>query len=172
MCRHKPIGQAFIFSTALFISTMGSIPVAVAGEEETEILKITVGEPTLLDPSRPRGEASVAISRTGTVAAFFAKSGGGAKFYRISKDAGQTWGPERDFLPEYVVMSVGLRDGGVLFMTGEAAPVDKTDPPKLQAKRIVFSDDFLKYEVSNSAVSIPQAALQTRWGQGNWPSFV
>ena len=171
MCKHKQISRTLLFVTALCILAMGLIPAAVAAEDETEILKITVGEPTLLDPSRPRGEASVAISRTGTVAAFFAKSGDGAKFYRISKDAGRTWGPERDFLPEYVVMSVGLRDGGVLFMTGEAAPVDKTDPPKLQAKRIVFSDDFLEYEISNSAVSIPQAALQTRWGRGNWPVF-
>ena len=171
MYKHKLIGRALLFVTVLGILVMGFIPTAVGGEEETEILNITVGEPTFLSPIQYQNGASVAVSRTGAIAAFYPKPGTGPKFYRISKDAGRTWGPEMDFPPAYAgAMSVGLRDGGVLFMTGQAAPVDKTNPPKLQAKRIVFSDDFLKYEVSTSAVSMPHAALNVRWAKF-WPVF-
>ena len=139
--------------------------------QETEILKITVGEPTFLTPVRYQNSSSVAVSRTGTVAAFYMKPGTGPKFYRISKDAGRTWGPEMDYPPGNVGrMSVGLRDGGVLFMIGQAAPADESDPPKLQATRVVFSDDFLKYKASTSAVSMPQAALNVRWAKF-WPPF-
>ena len=67
-------------------------------------------------------------------------------------------------------MSIGLREGGVLFMRGPAAAIDESDPPKLRAERIVYSDDFLKCEITTSAVSIPQAALNVRWAKF-WPFF-
>ncbi len=133
-----------------------------AAEEETEILKITVGKPTQLSDEVNQSTASVAVSRTGTVAAFYPKPGTEAKFYRISKDGGRTWGKELDFPPGYAgPMSVGLREGGVLFMVRKSRH-------ELEAKRIVFSDDFLKYEVGTSAVSVPNAVLQTKWAEF-WP---
>ena len=46
MYQHKPIGRAFVFSTDLCILAMGFIPATVTGEDETEILKIAVDEPT------------------------------------------------------------------------------------------------------------------------------
>ena len=67
-------------------------------------------------------------------------------------------------------MSIGLREGGVLFMRGPAAPIDKSDPPKIRAERIVFSDDFLKCEITTAAVSMPQASLNVRWAEF-WPYF-
>ena len=55
-------------------------------------------------------DAAVAVSRTGTVAAFYPKPGEGAKYYRISNDGGRTWGEELDFPPAYVgPMTVGRR---------------------------------------------------------------
>ena len=86
----------------------------IAGEDETEILNITVGQPTFLSTLQYQNSASVAVSRTGTVAAFYPKLDIGGMFYRTSTDAGRTWGKERTY-PWYVgPMSVGLREGGVL----------------------------------------------------------
>ena len=90
--------------------------VQAAAEEETEILKITVGKPTQLSDEVNQSTASVAASRTGTVAAFYPKPGTEAKFYRISKDGGQTWDKELDFPPGYAgPMSADLREGGPLY---------------------------------------------------------
>jgi len=98
---------------------MGFIPTAAADEDETEILKITVGEPTKLSDLVNQNSASVTVSRTGVIAAFYPKPGTSPKFYRISKDSGRTWSQEMDFPPEYAgMMSVGLRGGGVLFYAG------------------------------------------------------
>ena len=71
MYQHKSIGQVFLFVTVLCILVMGFIPTTVGGEDETEVLNITIGEPTKLSSDRTSPE--VAVSRTGTVAAFFWK---------------------------------------------------------------------------------------------------
>ena len=164
MYKYKSIGQAFLFAAVQCILTMGITLTAVGAENETEILNITVGEPTFMSPLRYQNSAAVATSRTGTIAAFYPKPGEGAKYYRISNDGGRTWGEELDFPPAYAgPMSVGLHEGGVLFM-------QRKSRHELEAKRIVFSDDFLKYEVGTSAVSMPQAALNVRWAKF-WPFF-
>ena len=166
-CRHTIV---IVSCIALVCLAMG-LAAGLAKAEETEILKVTVGEPTKLSGQLNQNTASLAISRTGTIAAFYEKPGTLPKFYRISTDGGLTWGEELNFPPGNAGrMSVGLRDGGVLFMSGQTKPVDERDPPKLQATRIVFSDDFLKYEVSTSDVSMPQAALNVRWATF-WPVF-
>ena len=164
------------FHTMLIVSCIALVcsAVALAAEsapaEETEILKITVGQPTKLSLENFQASASVAVSRTGTVAAFYPKHHTGCEFYRISKDAGQTWGPEMDFPPAYLgPMSVGRRGGGVLFM-GDTSPVAGGKPGQMEAKRIVFSDDFLKYEVGTSAVSLPNVVMHTKWTR-RWPGF-
>ncbi len=140
---------------------------APAAAKETEILKTRVGCPTFLTPTRYQSTASVAVSRTGTVAAFYPRDGVGG-FYRISKDGGQFWGQERAFPPGYPSsMCVGRREGGVLFMLDTVAG---SEPGQLQAERIVFSDDFLKYEVAKSAVSLPNVVMHTKWTK-RWPGF-
>ena len=171
MYKHKSIGQAFSFVTVLCILATEFIPATVAGEDTTAALNITVGEPTKLSDLVNQNAASVAVSRTGIIAAFYPKPGTNPKFYRISKDSGRTWGREMDFPPEYAgMMSVGLREGGVLFMLG-TSPVTGGRPDQLQAKRIVFSDDFLKYEVGISEVSIPNIVAHTKWVKHGWPGF-
>jgi hypothetical protein len=134
------------------------------------VLKITVGEPTFLSHLSYQNTAAVAVSRTGTVAAFYPKPGEGAKYYRISNDGGQSWGKELDFPPGYVgPMSVGRRDGGVLVMLG-TTPVEGGEPDQLEAKRIIFSDDFLTYEEGTSPVSLPNVVMHTKWAKF-WPIF-
>ena len=75
---------------------MGFISVSVAGENETEILNITVGEPTKLSRLVNQNTASLAVSRTGVVAVFYPKPNTGPNFYRTSTDLGRTWGKEMD----------------------------------------------------------------------------
>ena len=83
-----------------------------AAAEETEILKITVGKPTLLHPLQYQNAASISGSRTGVVAAFYPA----ARRYRTSADGGVTWGPAMDSPAQLGGGSanVALRDGGVL----------------------------------------------------------
>ena len=139
--------------------------------QETEVLRITVGAPTFLSPLVYQNRTNVAVSRTGVVAVFYPKPGTGPKYYRTSTDGARTWGEEMEFPPQSVTpMSVGLKDGGVLFMSGCAVPVKEGKPGELEASRIIFSDDFKTYEEGISAVSIPNAALNTRWAEF-WPPF-
>src|SRR5438093_7614596 len=88
-----------------------AVTLATAGE--SEILRIIVGQPTFLHPERMQNAASVAVSRTGVVAAFYPKP---PKYCRTSTDGGVTWGPEMDSPPQLGggAESVALRDGGVL----------------------------------------------------------
>ena len=71
MYKYKPISRALPFVTAMCILVMGFIPTAVAGEDETEILNITVGKPTVLHDLECQSYASVSGSRTGVVAACY-----------------------------------------------------------------------------------------------------
>ena len=92
---------------------MGFIPTAVTGEDETEILNITVGKPTLLDNLEYQSYSSVSGSRTGIVAAFYPWK----KVYRTSADGGVTWGPPMASPPQQLgggSTSGTLRDGGVI----------------------------------------------------------
>ena len=101
MYQHPPIGDALQLGIAICVMVTGFIPAVVCAEEETEVLNITVGEPTFLSPVRYQSYAAVAASRTGTVAAFFPTPDSGMQ-YRISNDGGRTWGEELDFPPGYV----------------------------------------------------------------------
>ena len=102
---------AIVFSAVVSIVGFGceSKP---STAEETEILKITVGEPTLLDPLVNQSYASVSFSRTGVVAAFYPWK----HLHRTSADGGVTWGPAMDSPAQLGGGSanVALRDGGVL----------------------------------------------------------
>ena len=65
MYKDKPISQAFLLVTALCVLAMGFIPAAVGGEDETEILKITVGQPT---------PAGICVAGRGATSRFSARS--------------------------------------------------------------------------------------------------
>ena len=169
MYRTKSNRRAFLPGAAIFVSIAAFVLTAAGAAEETEVLQITVGEPTFLSPVRYQNSAGVAASRTGTVAVFYPTPSSGTQ-YRISHDSGRTWGEVRDFTPGYVgPMTVGRRDGGVLVMLS-TSPVEGGEPDQLEAKRIVFSDDFLTYEEGISAVSIPNVVMHTKWARF-WPPF-
>jgi len=152
---------------------------ALAGEpnvqpgaaEQAETLRVTVGTPTFLSSRVSQGRASVTVSRTGVVAAFYPKPETGPKFCRTSTDAGQTWSEEIEPDTQAVTpMSIGLREGGVLSMVSATSPVKGGKPGELHASRIVFSDDFTTCEGGRSTVFIPKAALNVRWAKF-WPQF-
>ena len=93
---------AIAFSIAILIVGFACESKASA-TEETEILKITVGEPTKLSDQVNQNTASLSISRTGTIAAFYEKPGTRPEFYRTSTDGGLTWGPEMSSPPEQII---------------------------------------------------------------------
>lgn len=65
-----------------------------------------------------QNSSSLAVSRTGAVAAFYPRrKPTPALVYRISRDRGRTWEPEEHVCPEGMLPSansIGLRDGGVI----------------------------------------------------------
>ena len=156
-----------------------------AAEEETEMLKITVGEPTLLDPLAYFNSASVAVSRTGVVAAFYPW----AQRHRTSTDGGVTWGPEMDSPPQLGGGSSSgtLRDGGVIkyLTTGDETIGEAEEHVSLMVGEYKegwfmlhstfawFSDDFTQYEVAPVQVYMPDAVTtkQTHLAMSSWPIF-
>lgn len=141
----------------------GVVLIGATQAREAEILKVTVGPSTTLSPAAHENCSSLAVSRTGAVAAFYPPSPGVLpKAYRVSTDGGLTWGKE---LASPTALgggacSTGLREGGVIKMLGSATPVP--DDPNV-AKRLFFSDDFLHHETAVASVDLPGAALQTKW---------
>ena len=161
MYEHKLIVREFLFGTAMCIVAMGFIPTADAGEDETEILKITVGQPTKLSDLAYQNTASLAVSPTDVVAAFYPKPRTGPSFYRTSTDLGRTWGKEMDS-PAVLAggsASATLRDGGVLkFLTTDSSfkgeAVFRNSPLEgeyidgwfmLHSTFAWFNDDFTKF---------------------------
>ena len=139
---------AIVFSIVVLIvgSACESKPSAT---EQTEILKITVGEPTVLTPAGTVTSASLSVSRTGVVAAFY-PTGQGPR-YRISKDKGLSWSDEMT-LPVEMFNGTGLRDGGVIHFANLRFVAE--DKP-MEADRYIFTDDFLHYEVDKATVILP-----------------
>ena len=193
MCKHKPNGQVFLFVTALCILAMGFIPVAVAAEDGTEILKIIVSEPTKLSNVIYQNSSTVAVSRTGVVAAFYPdKSGAGPNFYRTSTDLGRTWGKEMGAPGVDLPLAGGthnatLRDGGVLkYLTTGSSFKGEAEFRKAQLEGEYvdgwftlhstfawFNDNFTKYEIAPVQVYMPDAVTTKRPSTGisTWPIF-
>ena len=103
--------------------------------EETEILKITVGEPTKLSSKVYQNMSTVMVSRTGVVAVMYQKPGieprypkhtrrGSAMGYRVSTDGGVTWCKEM-IAPDAFgggQNSGTLPDGGVIIPATDPKP--------------------------------------------------
>ena len=142
-----------------------------AAAEEIEILKITVGEPTFLHPMRYQNAASLSVSRTGVVAAFYPK------------------GPQMDSPAQLGggSASVALRDGGVLkILTTDEKTIGEAEFHKspmtgeykdgwftLHSTFAWFNDDFTEYEVAPVQVYMPDAVTtkQTHLPMSTWPIF-
>jgi hypothetical protein len=189
MDRHKLIGKVFLSGTAMCLLAMGFISTAGGGEDETEILNITVGEPTKLSDLVNQNTASLVVSRTGVVAVFYPKPGTGPKFYRTSSDGGVTWGMEMNSPPQLGGGGAGvaLRDGGALKYltdadetTGEAE--DRVRPMvgnykdgwfTLHSTFAWFNDDFTEYEAAPVEVYMPDAVTtkQLHLAMSSWPNF-
>ena len=94
--------QREVFHPVVIVSCVALVCLAMgmaaesAKAEETEILNITIGEPTLLNPFLYQNTASVSVSRTGVVAAFYPTPAKRPRFYRTSTDGGETLGPQMD----------------------------------------------------------------------------
>ena len=192
MYKHKLIGRAFLFGIVLYVLVIGITPTAVSAGNETEILNITVGEPTKLSNVVYTNTASVAVSRTGVVAAFYPKPGTGPNFYRTSTDLGRTWSKEMDAPGVDLPLAGGthnatLRDGGVLkYLTTGSSFKGEAEfrKAKMQGEWVDgwfmlhstfawFNDDFTKYEIAPVQVYMPDAVTAKRpsTGMSTWPIF-
>ena len=125
---------AIVFSTVVLIVGLDCESKASAAEE-TEILKITVGEPTKLSSKVFQNMSTVMVSRTGVAAVLYVKPGreprypkytrrGTAMGYRVSTDRGATWSEEM-IAPDAFgggQNSGTLPDGGVIIPGTDPKP--------------------------------------------------
>ena len=160
------IGRAFLFGIVLYVLVIGITPTEVSAGNETEILNITVGEPTKLSSLEYANSAVLAVSRTGVVAAFYPDPNRKKiPVWRVSKDGGETWSKEVP-TPRGVEGgcpgSVGLRDGGVIIVIGASMRLrggSRDDGLPLAAPIIRFPDDFSRYEMDVVPMYIPNVKL-------------
>ena len=149
---------AIVFSIVVLIVGVGceSKPSA---DEETEILKITVGEPTKLSDDVYQNTASVMVSRTGVVAVFYPKPGTGPKFYRVSTDGGQTWSPEMNGPAELGggADSGTLREGGVIMPVGDMRKAANGKEGWFEKAFLRFTDDMMHWDIETARLHVPQA---------------
>ncbi|MEE3368798.1 MAG: exo-alpha-sialidase [Planctomycetota bacterium] len=159
---------------------------------ETEILNITVGQPTRLSDLIYQNSSTLAVSRTGVLAAFYPKKGTGPNFYRTSTDLGRTWGQEMAAPGVDLPLAGGtsnatLRDGGVLkFLTTGSSFKGEAEFRKAQLEGEYvdgwftlhstfawFNDDFTEYEIAPVQVYLPDAVTTKRPSTGisTWPIF-
>ena len=175
MGRHKPIGQAFVFSTALYILAMGLISTAVAGEDETEILSITRHMPTKLSRLRSTSSVAFQVSATGVVAVFYTHDGA-PTFFRTSTDGGLTWGPEQaspDHVSNGQASGTMPRGGSIKAGEGKGRPVEG-QPGWFEFKMFHFNDDFSEHKIEWFRVHMPGSITEPVKGRSyvwDWPRF-
>lgn len=130
--------------------------------DEMEVLKVTVGQPTKLSDVGYTNSASLAISRTGVVAAFYKT--GHPLVWKVSKDGGRTWGEEvvapQAMLPN--ANCIGLRDGGVIKNIGLSMVLYPGLP--LAGAMVRFSDDFENYKLYLVEIHLPETQLTHQEG--------
>ena len=164
---------AIVFSMAILIVGFAceSKP---SPTEEAETLRITVGEPTKLHDMFNQNTASLSVSRTGVLAAFYPKPGTGPAFYRTSTNGGLTWGPEMSSPPEQIIggqCSGMLPEGGNMRPVGAGGPIDG-EPGWFQSPFILFNDDFSDYRIEEMRIYMPGAITKKLEGRSYmwyWP---
>lgn len=103
------------------------------------------------------GRATLAVSRTGAVAAFYRREDRSAIEYRTSFDQGESWGDPRVAPPQVEFCGTALKDGQVLKAVGSL--VRQTGEDLFASKMLRFSDDFADYELDEVAIHVPNALL-------------
>ena len=186
MHKYNSIAGLFLLQFAMCILAIGCTATVVNAKDKSEILIITEGTPTLLHSMVQQNTASLSVSRTGVVAAFYPKR---PAYYRTSTDGGITWGPQMDSPPQLGGGSAGvaLRDGGVLkLLTTADETIGEAEAHvrpmvgeykdgwfMLHSTFAWFNDDFTSYEVAPVQVYMPDAVTtkQTHLAQSSWPLF-
>jgi hypothetical protein len=163
---------AIVFAIAILLVGFGceSQPSAA---EETEILKITVGEPTTLSSVEYDNSATLSVSRTSVVAAFYKREDTDPPgyFYSTSADGGLTWGKEMPS-PGGAANGTALRDGGVIHADGCCYKIVPSWPWTTRMFR--FNDDFSEYAAEMATIHAPEAAedyRENRTGSARGPIF-
>ena len=134
MQRNCLYGAGFMFCIAAIAPDAGCAA-QPAKADGTEILKVTVGEPTKLSSAVFQNMSVVMVSRTGVVAVIYVKPGteprypektkrGTAMGYRVSTDGGDTWSKEMVSPDEFGggQCSGTLSDGGVIIAAKDPHP--------------------------------------------------
>ena len=120
-------------------------------------MNITLGEPVVLSSVEQDGRATLAVSRTEAVAAFYRRDDRSEADYRVSTDGGATWGEPRVAPPKVDFCSVTLRDGQVLKVVN--AMVRKSGDDLFVSQMLRFSDDFAEFKLEEVKIHIPNALL-------------
>jgi hypothetical protein len=142
--------------STLAILLLAAAAVSACASSQIEILKVTVGEPTLLSPNVYQNRASVDASSTGTVAAFYPGADEKQSMrYRVSTDAGHTFGPE--LTPPDLrggTESVPLPDGRVLKLRSDTIPIEGEEN-WYSVPTYLFSEDFSQWETFDARLFVP-----------------
>jgi len=156
MSRNSSIGRAVIPGITGLI--LGCAPHAAGARDRADVLQIAVGAPTSLSDNVYQNTASLMVSRTGVVAAFYPKPGTGPRFFRISTDHGHTWSAEMEGPPALNggANSGTLRDGGVIMPVGETRPAADGAEGWYEKDFLRFSDDMRSWEIETARMYIPE----------------
>jgi hypothetical protein len=157
--QHKSLCRLFPFAAALRVLFMGIVLTPTRADDQTEILKITVGDPTRLSDTVYQNTANLMVSHTGVVAAFYPKFGTGPHFYRISNDAGLTWSREMNGPPELNggADSGTLDDGDVIMPAGETRPASNGKDGWYEKDFLRFTSNFKRWKLEIALMHIPAA---------------
>jgi protocatechuate 3,4-dioxygenase beta subunit len=166
---HLVVKRLVVVLAALVVG-MGGI--ARGGEEQGEMLKITVGETVQVGEASVTNSTGAAMSRSGEIAAFYPTTRwpgyeGQWHVYRVSEDGGKTWGELVDHLrPEIGDGSTWEEAGPGTVITNASATYlvpGKTDWFETEFR--IFKDDFSDYIKELSRLYIPGAVLQYQEGR-------
>ena len=159
MAKPSPRRGLFLWTVALWGGAVGIHSTVAGGEQETEVLQITVGDPTPLSDLVYQNTANLMISSGGVVAAFYPKPGTSRHFFRLSTDRGRTWSAEREGPSE---LGGGadcgtLRGGGVIMPVGEMRAAAGGQAGWYEQKFLRFTDDMKNWQVEQAPTYVPDA---------------
>ena len=143
----------------LLMIGIGCIVTCLPGwTEDMEILRITVGEPTLLNTISYQNTSAVTASRTGVIAAFYPQGPREYRKMRLSGDGGLTWGKEFESPPHQGgAVSVGCRDGGVIKLRSDIVEIEGK-PGWFDAVTFQMTDDLSSWETFTAKLHVPDHA--------------
>lgn len=157
MRRNHFFSKTILLCLAVVCLSFFTCPPKSALAEEPEMLKITLGEPTVLSAVEHGNSANLSVSRTGVVAAFYPGKNPRGAFYRTSTDGGLTWSKEMSAPFGGGANGTPLRDGGVLRAIDSCFRILPGWPWTTRMFR--FNDDFTEYTDEMVTIYCPQAAL-------------